>query len=104
MKLLTVELENGSVWAIPAHIIADDRAKYYAEKDSDVTYQEEYDYTMDDYYEIIDWGTNNMNLWELSEWVQISIPEKKPFKDRLREALHGDEIHVIDAQDDFPGD
>ena len=63
-KMLYVQFSDGTIWGIPARIIADIRAKYYAENDSENTeYQAEFDYTMSDDYEIKDWATGNMN-WE----------------------------------------
>lgn len=64
---LRVEFTNGAVWGIPLATVADNRATYYAEKDKDTTYQEEYDYVMSDDYEGLDWFLNNMN------WVDVMM-------------------------------
>lgn len=53
--------DRGFVWHVPIEVIADNRAKYYAEKDKDTTYQDEFDYLVEDDYEAIDWMLNNMN-------------------------------------------
>lgn len=62
-------MNNGRTWGVPAEIIADDRAKYYAEKykDHDTTYQKEFD-TMMEWFddgddEFADWAKNNMH-WD----------------------------------------
>jgi hypothetical protein len=56
-------LSDGSVWAIDGHVVAHNRATYYAEKDPDTTYEDEYKFTMGDEFELTDWASNNMN-WD----------------------------------------
>lgn len=60
-KTIQFTFENGEVWEIDLHEVADHRAKYYASRDKDTTYQEEYDYVMNDLHEGIDWFFNNTN-------------------------------------------
>lgn len=55
--------DDGFVWRVPVDIIASHRATYYADKDEDTTYQEEFEYVVDNDYEAIDWMQNNMD-WE----------------------------------------
>lgn len=66
-KNLILRYHNGAKWAIPVHSIADNRAKYYAEKDPITTYQEEYDYVMRDSYEAKDWFFNNMDWKDVED-------------------------------------
>lgn len=66
-KFIRVE-DNGFVWMVPLEAVAANRAKYYAEKDKDTSYQDEFDYVMADDYEGVDWFANNMN-WEEVEAV-----------------------------------
>jgi len=71
MKYLRITMPDQSEWELPALIIAQNRASYYAEKDTGKTdgdefkkvYHEEMVYALDDNYEIIDWAADNMN-WE----------------------------------------
>lgn len=60
MKNLEVSYQ-GHVWHVPAEYIAKHRAKYYGDNDPDTTFEEEFEYTMGDNYEIKDWFLNNMN-------------------------------------------
>lgn len=53
--------DSGETWALPKEVVARDRAEYYVKKDPDTTYQQEFDYVMNDSYEAIDWFRNNMN-------------------------------------------
>ena len=69
-KYLQVEMPNGERWLVPLHIIADDRAKYFAKKDPDTTYEEEYEYALSEEYEIFDWAANNMNWKEVKEYAK----------------------------------
>lgn len=59
MKYLKFMMENGEVWGLPVKYIADNRAKYFDGKDT--TYQEEYDFVMENADEASDWFFNNMN-------------------------------------------
>lgn len=73
--------EGGYVWHVPVHNIADNRSKYYAEKDPDTTYQEEYDYLMGDDSEVVDWYSNNMDFEDIEAFavlVHVPPPLKKP--------------------------
>lgn len=66
MKHLHFTFENGEVWSLPLHEVADHRAKYYAAKDKDTTYQDEYDFVMEDDHEGKDWFFNNTNPEEFA--------------------------------------
>ena len=70
IKNIIVGFSDRTYWSFPAHIVADARAKYFAEVDSargdgeyDEVYKQEYDYTISDESELKDWMMNNMN-WE----------------------------------------
>lgn len=68
-QYIRIEFDNGAVWGIPLREIAHHRAEYYATKDPDTTYQEEFDYVMNDEYEGIDWFKSNMF------WSEVSAEE-----------------------------
>jgi len=36
-RIYQIQMEDGSLWGVPAEIIADNRAKYYAAKDPDTS-------------------------------------------------------------------
>lgn len=61
--------DNGYVWRVPIHAIANNRASYYAEKGDD--YGEEYQYTASDSYEAIDWMQNNMDWDDYSDVAEL---------------------------------
>lgn len=58
-KLLIVRMSNGAKYAVPAEVVAHNRANFYREDG----YRAEYDYTLGDDAELEDWAANNMN-WE----------------------------------------
>jgi hypothetical protein len=60
---LRVEFPNGDVFLVPAKVIAEHRAKHYADGDPDTTYEAEFEYTMTDEYQLRDWAGNNMD-WD----------------------------------------
>ena len=72
MKVLRVEMPDGSKWDVPAELIAESRARYFAKHDAGgdekteeylKAYTEEFETTMNDEYELMDWASNNMD-WE----------------------------------------
>ena len=74
MKRVLEITKQGYVFHVDAHAVAHDRATYYAEKDKDTTYQDEYNFTMGDDYELSDWYQNNMG------WGKIPSDQKKMVK------------------------
>lgn len=67
---LLVTFSNGRIFKIPASIIAESRATYYAcqvdgEKYNSQKWIEEYEYSLNDSLELIDWAYNNM------EWKDV---------------------------------
>ena len=75
-KYLRVTMPDNSKWDVPARLIAHDRAKYYAEKGE--SYQEEYDYVINDDSELIDWAAGNMNWSDVKDMaMKIELPEPK---------------------------
>jgi hypothetical protein len=63
MKFIHITMSDHSVWQIPASVIAENRARYFAERDPDTTYEEELEYTLSDDAELLDWVSGNYN-WE----------------------------------------
>lgn len=53
--------KNGTRYSFPAMVVAMSRARYYADNDPDTDYNSEYEYTMKNPSEILDWAQNNMN-------------------------------------------
>jgi hypothetical protein len=73
-------MPNGSVYGFPAELVAKNRATYYADKEADPTwdraYAREFEYTMSDTYELLDWFKNNMNWGDVKRGtVQVSSPQ-----------------------------
>jgi len=72
-KYITIQFSNGDKFKIPAHIIATDRANYYAQKDVErgdsddyvKSFTSEFEYTMNENSELKDWFYNNM------DWVDV---------------------------------
>lgn len=70
-KVLRITMPDGSEWDVPAEIIANSRATYYAEKDAGkagnqkykAAHSKEFAYTMENDAELTHWAENNMN-WE----------------------------------------
>lgn len=73
-KKLRVTMPDGSEWDVPAEIIAKNKAEhYYNEGDED--FKEEYEFTLSDNEELIDWAENNMNWEDVKQYaLQIKGP------------------------------
>ena len=79
---LLVTMPDGSVWQVPAHWVADNRAKHYADEDPETTYETEYAYTLRDHYELKDWARNNMNWSDVAtKAVQVQPPPAVNFQE-----------------------
>ena len=72
VKPLYLTFDNGEVFVVDGHFVADDAAKYYSKgssKNDDPKLQDEdsydcqYDWMINDFFELDDWMKNNMN-WE----------------------------------------
>lgn len=63
-KRVKLFLQDGRVFSVSAHVIAHDRATYYAKKDPETTYA--YEYAAVDNSELRDWLLNNMDWWDLA--------------------------------------
>ena len=83
MKYLVVEMSDKTQWAIPAILIAKNRAKHYKHEHENA-YAEEVEYAMSDEYEITDWAANNMDwedVWRHAIRLKTSPPEVNYHKD-----------------------
>jgi hypothetical protein len=74
MKYIICNTPKGQ-YKLPAHLVAEDRATYYAcdidgHEQGGKEWEEEVEYALDDSYECIDWLLNNTN-WE--EWTDQAV-------------------------------
>lgn len=77
-KYLYVTMPDGVEWEIPVSVIAQNRAKYYADQEGDggnneAVYREEYEHTLKNDYEIIDWAENNMDWNDVEPHAKLSV-------------------------------
>lgn len=103
-KMIRVTMPDGSKWDVRAELVASNRAKYYAEQESSQedrirVFAEEYEYTLDDRSELLDWAANNMNWSDVSsEAVFVSEPPKLSAEDFQEGWINGDK-EVIEQPD-----
>ena len=77
MKTIRTLMPDGTKWDVPAHLVADHRAKYYAKNDTDnehdyaEVYRKELEFTLGNSDELIDWACNNM------DWDMVKDSSKK---------------------------
>lgn len=77
---IILKSECGRVFCIDLHEILDHHSKYYAKRNTETTYEEEYDAFQEDYFEVLDWMFNNMDWYECHTLKEIST-KPKPLKD-----------------------
>jgi hypothetical protein len=83
MKVILIK-DQGYQWHVPLSAVAKNRAAYYAERDKDTTYQDEFDYVMEDEYEGLDWFLNNMDFCDVADDAVLVVtppPLKSPGPD-----------------------
>jgi|ETNvirnome_6_100_1030635.scaffolds.fasta_scaffold04245_5 hypothetical protein len=102
MKYLEVISEQFGVYRIPAYIIANNRAMYYAEYDStrlnksyNESYKIEHKYTMESDDELLDWVKNNMD-WSDLEGDAVFIGETRDVVTMDEEWPNMKSMEVID--------
>lgn len=78
-KVIRVRFEDGSVWDIPAGVVAHHRARYYEEREGGDTYRQEFDLAMEDDTELLDWASGNM------DWSDVAMVAQRQMSPTLRE-------------------
>ena len=100
MKYIKILFSNGHKFKIPAGIVANSRAKYYATHDEgeltdsnkeawNKTYYQEAQNTLNDDFEIVDWLWNNMNWEDVVDQAKRII---EPIDNEYDYAEHWNEI------------
>ena len=97
MKYIKVKMPDG-FWVVPIDVIANNRAKYFAERDSDTTYDEEFNYTMSSQYEISDWAKNNMR-WSDVQMYACKLNDKLLTKDQFEDAWMNNDFEFVDEKE-----
>lgn len=71
-KQIHVTMPDGSIWAVPAELVARHRAAYYAAKEGEASGKREYAYALgmnDDV--LVDWAENNMNWTDVAHAARL---------------------------------
>jgi hypothetical protein len=71
-KKIIIETKNGDRYLISAHEVISDRATYYSERDHDCDFDEVYEETEAEDFEMTEWLSNNM------EWDECKTLKKLP--------------------------
>jgi hypothetical protein len=85
MKVLRVNMPDGSKWDVPVSVIAQNRAEYYAsEFGGDVQKSLDED-TMPlfaaDHYEVEDWAANNMNWSDVERVATLAVAGETDYQE-----------------------
>ena len=79
--MIIVRFSDRTIWEFPASVIAEARAKYYEVKEPGC-YQDEFDYTLGDNYELLDWASNNMDWKDVVNYARlIDIDESSDYNE-----------------------
>ena len=91
---LIVEFPDRSIFQIPIGIIALNRAEYYAIKEGgddavkySTIFEEEYQYTLGDPTELIDWASNNMNWSDIEDYAIQETTKGVDFNEEWASAI-----------------
>lgn len=107
-KYYTIEADDGSRWAIPVEVIAENRANYY--KDADEELEGDFEKSLnedtipffnEDPYNIHDWASGNMDWDDVKEWA-VQIPGEAVEVDWQEFWVNGD-YDVLENFPDNPG-
>ena len=81
-KGIYITMKDNSVWRVPAHVVASDRARYYAEREGADEFSGEYDFAMgaDGEYELECWARGQMN-WEDVVSHAVLVQDAPPLTD-----------------------
>ncbi len=77
-KKIEITFSNGVVYSIPAKIVAEDRADYYATQDDgdyDEIFKQEM-WVLDDELELLDWMRGNMDWEDVEEEATLERVDK----------------------------
>ena len=91
-KKLIIKFTKGVTYAVPARMIAEDRAKYYAgidgyEEDSQ-EFLDEVNAALEDELMIFDWVENNMNWSDLKPYAEKVEDDPLDLEDEWSEGNH----------------
>jgi len=74
-KKLTIKFHKGVTYAVPTRMIAEDRARYYADVDGyeedSQEFFDEVNAALEDEFMIFDWVENNMNWSDLKPYAEL---------------------------------
>ena len=98
-KFLKVTMPDGSRWKVPVRIIAENRARYYAEKEY-ITLEQSLKFDTlplfeEDEYEIEDWASNNMD-WSDVEKYAIRMKDMGLTLEELQEGWINGEKEIVE--------
>ena len=99
-KCLRVRFSNGDLFAVPARIIAEDRANYYADLDGYELHSNEWHaeiiLALNDEFEIEDWAGNNMDWRDLEPYAEKLSEDEFDYEDQWQDV----DIEMIDLCDE----
>lgn len=102
-KYLKVRFANGDLFEVPARVIAENRANYYADLDgydlNSNEWEAEIISALNDDFEIEDWAANNMEWRELEPYAKrIDSDEEFDYEDGWTDA----DVELTDlSEEDF---
>lgn len=97
MKVLRVNMPDGSKWDVPVEFIANNRAEHYAHEFNGNVQQSLDEDTLPlfeaDHYEIEDWAANNMNWSDVERMATMAVSGETDYQEGW---VNGDKT-VIDV-------
>lgn len=78
-SFLYIEFDDVT-FAVPVSVIAKNKADYYVKKIKNSNWKEEYDFMMNNEYNIVDWASNNMDWEDVAEHAVLIDVKKHDYK------------------------
>jgi hypothetical protein len=80
-KQIQITMPDGSIFGVPAELVAQNRARYYGDKEGYQSRIKEYENTLKDNRELLDWAQNNMNWSDVAHAAILIRPGKVDYQE-----------------------
>lgn len=81
MKQIQITMPDGSVWAVPAELVARDRADHYGGQAGEESWKAEHAATLADHAALLDWAENNLNWADVAHAAILIRPGSVDFQE-----------------------
>lgn len=95
IKFILVTQRDGSVWRVPAELVANDKADYYADKEGEEVRVSEFEQMITSPGDLLDWASNNMWWADVKDYARQIHPPTPLSQHDMQEAWTNGEKECI---------